>query len=91
MDIYEHIVNELFDKKSLAALIFLIDGGRELELTLDGTECFISRSHSSKYVSLWQGKEEQGFDSVYELLCAAVVNEKSFIKVWESAELSYLL
>ena len=35
MHVHDLIVNELFDKKSLAALIFLIDFGRELELNMN--------------------------------------------------------
>ena len=32
MNVHDLIVTELFEEKSLAALIFLIDCGRELEL-----------------------------------------------------------
>ena len=44
MDIHDLIVNELFNKKSIAALIFLIDCGRELEFKMNGKEYFISFS-----------------------------------------------
>ena len=91
MDIYDRIVDELFKKKSLAALMFLIDGGRELELVFDGREYFISQSDSAKYVSLWQGKEEQSFESTYELLCNAVINGKALAEVWDEVELKFLL
>ena len=53
MGLYEQIERELLDEKSLAALIWLIDRGRELEFSANGVACFISRSGSARYVSLW--------------------------------------
>lgn len=94
MDIYDIIVDELFKKKSLAALMFLIDGGRELEIAFNGCEYFISQSGSAKYVSIWQrnvAESEQSFESTYELICNAVINRKAFAEAWKSAELKFLL
>ncbi len=88
------IVDELFKKKSLAALMFLIDGGRELEFVFDGKAYFISKSGSAKYVSVWQNEKsdsEQSFESVYELICNANINGKAFCEVWEKFELKFLL
>ena len=42
MDVHDLIVNEMFEHKSLAALIFLIDCGRELEFKVNGEEYFLS-------------------------------------------------
>ena len=64
MNLHALIVDELFEKKSLAALIFLIDCGRELELTLNENKCFISCDGSKKYVSLYVNKNEQSFLTV---------------------------
>ena len=90
MVIHGLIVNELFNKKSLAALIFLIDCGRELEFKIKGKEYFISCDSSKKYVSLWQNKNEQSFDSVLELIKNATIENMCFLTAWEQAELVYL-
>lgn len=90
MDVYDLIVNELFEKKSLAALIFLIDCGRELELSVNGNECFVSCDGSKKYVSLYVNKHEQSFDSVLELISNATIADMNFLAAWEQAELEYL-
>ena len=73
MHIHDLIVNELFNQKSIAALIFLIDCGRELEFKIKGKEYFISCDNSKKYVSLWENKNEQSFDSVLELIKNATI------------------
>ena len=90
MDIHDLIVNELFNKKSLAALIFLIDCGRELEFKMNGKEYFISCSGSKNYVSLWENKNEQSFDSVLELIENAAIENMCFLTVWDQVELEYL-
>lgn len=90
MDIQDLIVNELFNNKSLAALIFLIDHGRELEFKMNGKDCFISCAGSKKYVSLWDNKNEQSFDSVLELIAYGTIENMSFLTAWEQVELGYL-
>lgn len=88
--VYDLIENELFEKKSLAALIFLIDGGRELEFNVNGIKCFISCSNSEKYVSLYINKVEQSFDSVLQLIDDAMISDMKFFVAWEQAELECL-
>ena len=90
MNLHGLIVDELFEKKSLAALIFLIDCGRELELTLNENKCFISRDGSKKYVSLYVNKNEQSFDCMSELIENATIEGMNFLLAWEQAELEYL-
>lgn len=90
MHVHDLIVNELFDKKSLAALIFLIDFGRELELNMNEKKYFISRSGSNNYVSLWENQKEQSFESVLELIENATIENMCFLSVWEQMELEYL-
>lgn len=90
MHILDLIESELFNEKSLAALIFLIDFGRELEFKLNGKECFISCSGSRNHVSLWENKNEQSFDSVLELIENATIENMCFLTAWEQAELKYL-
>lgn len=90
LDLHDMIVRELYDKKSLAALIHVIDFGRELEFKVNGKEYFISRDRSEKYVSLWDNKTEQSFDSVYELIENAVVDDDTLLSVWDKVELAFL-
>ena len=89
MNVHDLIVTELFQEKSLAALIFLIDCGRELEFEANGTKCFIS-CDSSKYVSLYVNKNEQSFDSVCEMIEHATIANMSLIAAWEQAKLETL-
>lgn len=89
-DIHDLIVDELFQQKSLAALIYLMDCGRELEFTVAGAECFISRSNSARKVSLWVDKEEHAFDRIDLLISHAEIGGKPFWEVWKSASLTTL-
>ncbi len=82
MDLQDFITEELINKKSLAALIWLIDRGRELEFRLGDELYFLSRSKSSKTVSLWAEQNEQSFDSMEELIQTARIQEKSFCSLW---------
>ena len=90
MGVHDLIVKELFETKSLAALIFLVDQGRELEFKVNGKECFISRHGAKQYVSLWVDKNEQSFGSVPELVENAKIENMCFFTAWEQAELEYV-
>ena len=90
MDEHTLMVKELFETKSLAALTFLINSGREVEFKVHGKECFISRHESKQNVSLWIAKDEQSFDSVPELIEKASIGDMDFLTAWEQAELAYL-
>ena len=81
--LYERIENELLKQKSLAALIYLLESGRELECELGGEIYFITKSNSPKYVSLWHNNTEQSFESIEELLTKAVLGEEKFLSLWE--------
>ena len=85
--LHDRIVDELLDGKPLSALIWLVERGREIELTLRGEMYFISRCSSSKFVSFWHGKEEQSFDSVEELLVGAKVADGTPFTLWDEIEI----
>lgn len=87
---YDLITDELFDKKSLAALVYLIECGRELEFKYNGKEYFISKSKAKEHVSLWGEGKEQSFSHTDELIANAVIDEKSFHSVWNDLTLTYL-
>ena len=75
MCLHDRIVRELEQTRSLAALIYLIDHGREIEFSWEGRDYFLSRSHAQKAVSLWNGRGEQSFDGMEELLETAAVSD----------------
>lgn len=83
MCLHDIVAEELTDKKSLAALIYLICHGRELEFEIEGKEYFISCDKSQKYVSLWNNQNEQSFDSVDELIENALIENRAFLSIWE--------
>jgi len=89
-DIHEKIVNELFEKKSIAAFIWLICQGRELELSYYGTKAFVSKDSSKYFVSLWVESSKQAFSSVEELWENAVVSEYRLCDIWERVTLDTL-
>lgn len=63
-------------------LRFPLDHGRELEFSFSDKTFFISRSKSSKYVSLWDDKSEQSFNSVEELVNKATIQNRTLLSVW---------
>ena len=81
---------DLFESKSLDALIFLIDHGRELEFTYCNQDYFISCDSSKQYVSLWYNKTEQSFSNLDELIHNAILQNVPFLTAWEKIELQYL-
>ena len=87
MELHDRIVAELDETKSLAALIWLVDRGREVEFSAEEKGYFLSRSKAEKYVSLWDSKTEQSFDSVEELLEKALVSGLPFLTAWEKARI----
>ena len=91
LSLHDQIICELFDKKALSALIWLVDHGREQEFRWQGRPGFISRSGSAKVVSIWLDKQEQAFDSTEALVRDALRGGKPFYQIWEDIELECLL
>lgn len=85
--VHDRIVDELFTYKSIAALLYLINAGRELECNYKNISVFISRDGSIKHCSLWVDKSEQAFDCVEELFTNAVIQEKRLKDIWAEVEL----
>lgn len=90
-ELHDMMSEELFNKKSLGALIFLIDAGREFEFIYNNEEGFISCNESKEYVSLWFRKIEQSFESMEMLVENATMNGKRFIEIWTEIEMKCLL
>lgn len=87
---HENITNELFQHHSLAALIYLINAGRELEFSYKGVKCFISKSGSNKTVSLWVSAVEQAYDSIEDLIENAVIGNLSLMHIFHATTLETL-
>ena len=90
MDLHERIVSELTENKSLGALIYLINAGRELEFSMDGKRYFLSRHRSTQFVSLWENGKEQSFDGVDTCLCRAVIDGRPFLEQWDKVRIEIL-
>ena len=90
MDLHDRIVRELLEHKSFAALIWLIERGRELEFSVDGVPCFISRSGSEKVVSLWVDGKQQAFDSIEQLIENAVIGQNRLLDICNTIQISTL-
>lgn len=87
---HDVISDELIKSKSISALIYLINHGRELEFSIDGADYFISCNEAEKYVSIWNGKNEQSFDSIDELIENAIIESKPFIAAWKYIKIKTL-
>ena len=87
---HDSAIAALFEQKSLDALRYLIDHGRELEFSYAGENYFISRSNAQKYVSLWGNGTQQSFDSVPTLIDNATLQQTPFRTAWMLVVLQYL-
>ena len=89
-NVHDLIVNELFTYKSVAAFIYLINAGREIEIKYNHISAFISKDGSKKQCSIWVDQTEQAFGSVEDLLNQAVIQGRSVIDLWEQIEFNTL-
>ena len=89
-DLHDRMVQELYEKKSLPALAYLIEAGRELEVTYRGREYFLSRDTQVAYVSLCQGERETGYGSIPLLLEQASLDGVPFRDAWPEVVLGTL-
>ena len=87
MELHDRIAEELDRTKSLAALIWLVQRGREVEFTVEGRGWFISRSRAERFVSLWDSQTEQSFDNVEELLENAAISGTPLLTAWKDARI----
>ena len=58
---HDMIADELFHKKSISALIWLISQGRELEAAYQNESIFISEDKSKNKVSIWINRHSDYF------------------------------
>ncbi|MBR5554155.1 MAG: hypothetical protein IKV98_09960 [Clostridia bacterium] len=90
MILHQYLQDELFNNKSLGALVYLIENGREFEFSYKGNLCFISGSETQKEVSLWIDKTEYAFDNIENLAESKVFDNKSLLEIWNDIEIETL-
>ena len=90
MKIQDKMVKELFENKSIKALKYLVECGRELEFNYNNKDGFISRDNSNSFVSVWIDKNEQSFDSIEELIEKAKIDNILFKDAWKEIVLDVL-
>ena len=88
--LHDMIVDELCNKKSISALIWLISQGRELEASYQKRTFFISAHNSTRRVSIWIDKQEQAFCSMEELLESADIDGNTIIDIWDDIQIDTL-
>lgn len=90
IDMHDKIEKELLKNQSVAAFFWCINMGRELELSYQGTEAFVSMSESKAAVSLWCANEEQAFENMEALFCNAMIAGHRIIEIWDEITLDTL-
>ena len=85
---HDLIVDELYDKKSIAAFIWLISHG--LEMSYEGQSFFITSDGSKDNVSMWIDKKEYSFTSVEDMLQLGEIMEHKLIDIWNDIKLGTL-
>lgn len=88
--IHDLIVDELFENKSIAAFIYLINIGREVEINYNDTSAFISKDGSAKQCSVWIDENEQPFECIEKLLENALIKKQKLVDVWKQIEFKTL-
>lgn len=88
--LHQYMEDELCNNKSLGALIYLFEKGREFEFSYKEVSCFISRTETQKEVSLWIDKKEYPFESVDALTETKVFGDKCLLDIWSDIEVEYL-
>lgn len=91
LKLHDLIVEELSNKKSIAALIFLINAGRELEFSFDGIEFFISGHTKGQGIELAQSNHAEHFEDMHKLICCSTLASVPFIDAWPNVILNCLL
>ena len=88
--LHDKLTIELFQYHSFGALVYLINAGRELEFSFRDEKCFISKSGSTKTVSLWISKNEQAFDNIEDLIANAMVCNQPLVHMFNDTTLHTL-
>ncbi|BCJ92673.1 hypothetical protein acsn021_02420 [Anaerocolumna cellulosilytica] len=88
-NLYDVIVNEL-NNKSISALIFLLDSGRELSFKYNNIEYAITWNEKKICLENENHDSVQKFDDAWSFIENVLVQGKTFLEVWSNIELLYL-
>lgn len=75
---HDAMTEALAEDKSLGALVWLVEHGREVEFRADGVLCFLSQTHGG--ISLWVGQVQRSFPSA-----EALIRDEDFLALWNRA------
>ncbi len=87
MDLHDVMIAKLTEQKSLSALCWLIDHGREIEFLYRQTECFLSARCQSDLVSFFTDGQEQTFKTIEICLSQAQINGIPFLQAWQEVQI----
>jgi len=88
-NLYDMIRDELWEKHSISALLFLLDGGRELNFLYKEKPYGIFRDNKKWFLS-GENINEQQFDDAWSLLNNGVIEEKYIFELWNHIEIQIL-
>jgi len=86
-ELYEIIVNELYNSKTISALLFLIDNGRELSFLYNDIEYSITWKDKLLYLDNEKHDNLQMFDNAWELIENSKIEKYKFLEVWNDIKL----
>lgn len=89
LELMDKMENELYNSHSLAALIVLINMGRELDFEYNEYSGSITHTKDDKY-QLADNTRFELFDSVEELIVGGKIYGKEFLTIWNDIKLGYL-
>ena len=86
-ELYDIIVNELYNHKTIAALLFLLDNGRELSFLYKDIEYSITWKNKLLYLDNENHDNVQIFSNSWELVENSKIEKYKFLEVWNEIKL----
>ena len=88
-NLYDMIREELWDKHSISALLFLFDGGRELNFLYKNHPFGIFR-HEKKWILSGETIDDQEFVTPWDLISKGQIDGEKFFAIWNEIEIKVL-
>ncbi|OGO86089.1 MAG: hypothetical protein A2Y24_04415 [Clostridiales bacterium GWE2_32_10] len=86
-ELYDIIINELYEDKSISALLYLLEGGRELSFRYENEEFSVTRDKERFYLNSQDSKKSQIYVDAWQLIEKGQVHGKKFMDIWKDIEL----
>jgi len=87
--LYDMIRNELWEKHSISALLYLLNGGRELEFVFSKRTGSITWIEKKIYLYV-EEMDNQIFDTPWDMISKGKIDGKSFFELWNEIEIKVL-